>query len=64
MADKWLERAVLVYGDKYNYDNVVLDGDKKVKINCRIHGEFEQTPANHIDGANCPKCRLRPGCGL
>ena len=29
---------------------------EKVCIICPIHGEFWQTPENHINGANCPEC--------
>jgi hypothetical protein len=29
----------------------------KVKIICPVHGVFEQKPNNHLNGANCLKCR-------
>jgi hypothetical protein len=28
----------------------------KVKIRCNIHGEFEQTPAEHLSGCGCKQC--------
>jgi protein-arginine kinase activator protein McsA len=30
----------------------------KVTIICPIHGEFWQTPENHIQGKGCPKCSM------
>jgi uncharacterized phage-like protein YoqJ len=43
---------------KYTYDNVVyVDYDTKVMITCPIHGDFPQTPMNHLSkGAGCRKC--------
>jgi len=34
----------VVHGGKYSYTNVVLSGNKKVKISCVEHGEFKQSP--------------------
>ena len=28
-----------------------------IKIICKIHGEFKQTPAQHKAGQGCPKCK-------
>ena len=53
----FLARAAGVHGDKYSYTQVEYQGSKeKVKILCSLHGEFEQTPNNHLRGAGCPKC--------
>ena len=30
--------------------------NEKICIICPIHGEFWQTPANHLRGQGCPKC--------
>ena len=50
-------KARLVHGDIYNYDNSeYYSTDKKIKITCPIHGEFEQTPASHLRGSKCPQC--------
>ena len=52
-----LERIKKVHGDKYEY---ILDGKitntTKIKIKCKTHGIFEQTPKNHLKGQICPKC--------
>jgi len=37
---------------KVNYISAYI----KVIITCPIHGDFEQTPNNHLQGRGCPKC--------
>lgn len=55
--EEFIERARKVHGDKYDYTKVGYKGnDIKVCIICPIHGEFWQTPRNHIKGSECPKC--------
>lgn len=45
------------HGEKYDYSNTnYIESFKKVKIICKIHGTFEQTPAMHIKGQGCPNC--------
>jgi len=56
-------KAIETHGEKYNYKRVNYIGNhKKVIITCPIHGDFEQTPANHTRKSNpqsCPKCSGR-----
>ena len=54
----WIEKAKEIHGDKYDYSKVEYkSGKEKVCIICPEHGEFWQTPNNHILGKNgCPKC--------
>lgn len=53
----FIERARKVHGDKYDYSKVIYKGmHEKVCIICPIHGEFWQTPANHLSGKGCPEC--------
>ena len=59
---KFIEKAKKVHSDKYDYSLVDYSGfDKKVVIICHIHGEFEQTPQNHLKGQNCPICKESKG---
>lgn len=52
----FLEKAIKFHGDRYDYSNVnYINSLTKVKILCKIHGEFEQTPKIHYK-SNCPKC--------
>lgn len=34
-----------------------VNNSSKVKIKCVAHGEFLQTPANHLQGKGCPTCK-------
>lgn len=46
-----------VHGSKYDYSKVVYKNNKtKVRIICPEHGEFWQTPDNHMNGKGCPHC--------
>lgn len=55
--DEFIKRSIETHGDKYNYDKVVYVKSRlNVIINCPDHGDFKQTPANHIRNAGCQKC--------
>ena len=55
--EEFIERARKVHNGKYEYPNVVYKGmHEKVCIICPEHGEFWQTPANHLSGKGCPEC--------
>jgi len=54
---QFIKEAIEKYGDKYGYEKVIYIGaHKKVTIICPIHGDFEQTSSNHLQGHGCPKC--------
>lgn len=56
-SDKFIDKAILVHGDRYDYDKVdYIDDSSNVTIVCRIHGDFVQKANNHLNGANCPNC--------
>lgn len=51
------EKANEIHNFKYEYSLVEYKGSfGKVKIVCKEHGVFEQTPSSHFQGAGCPKC--------
>ncbi len=53
----FLEKFKDVHGNKYNYDNVIYKNNStKIKIECKIHGVFEQAPKDHFKGQTCAKC--------
>lgn len=55
--DEFIEKARKIHGDKFNYDKVEYVNNRvKICIICPIHGEFYQTPRDHLVGAGCPKC--------
>jgi len=46
-----------IHNNKYDYSGVeYIASNKKVKILCEKHGEFEQTPTHHKRGNGCPLC--------
>ena len=54
----FIEDAKKVHGNKYDYSKVDYNGCKeKVCIICPEHGEFWQTPDNHLQKKGCPICR-------
>lgn len=57
-AEWFIKKAKEVHGDKYDYSKVVYKTiNTKVCIICPEHGEFWQTPVNHIWSKNgCDKC--------
>ena len=49
--------AQAVHGDKYGYDKVdYKTTSEKVVITCPEHGDFDQTPGNHLADKGCPDC--------
>lgn len=58
-----IEEAKKVHGETYNYDLVEYKGKhSKIKIICKKHGVFEQSPHNHINDSNgCPICKSSKG---
>lgn len=55
----FISRSSKIHNGKYRYDLVKLEDYKKpVKIICPTHGEFEETPRDHLQGYGCKKCAL------
>jgi very-short-patch-repair endonuclease len=54
----FIERATKIHNGKFDYSLVEYDGyENKLKIICHKHGEFNQSPHNHLSGMGCPSCR-------
>ena len=52
-----IARFIAIHGFTYDYGLVEYIGAHKiVKIICRSHGIFEQTPSDHYGGKGCIKC--------
>ena len=58
--DQFIENAKNVHGNRYLYDFVNYSSSaEKVVILCPTHGEFLQTPSNHVNNRQgCPKCSI------
>ena len=53
----FIEKAVKIHGNKYDYSKVdYVNYKTKVCIICPEHGEFWQTPNNHLRGSGCKMC--------
>ena len=58
-TSQFIKKAKNIHGLKYNYDKVSYINNKiNVTINCKIHGDFLQTPLNHIKCQGCPQCGI------
>ena len=56
-TEEFIREAKTIHGDKYNYSNVVYKSTHdKIVITCRLHGDFKQSPANHLRSQGCDKC--------
>ena len=51
-AENFIEKAIKIHGEKYDY-SIVDYKNSKIKINiiCKIHGIFVQTPNSHLKGS-------------
>lgn len=58
-TEEFVEKAKIVHGSRYDYKNVEYKNNKThVKISCKIHGNFTQSPVNHLQGSGCPICAV------
>ena len=56
---EFVDNAVKVHGNNYDYSQVVYNGNSKpVTIKCNTCGNtFQQTPSSHLKGHKCQRCR-------
>lgn len=56
-TETFIIRANLIH-NKYNYSKVIYgqNNTDKIIIICLTHGEFKQTPSDHLSGCGCPNC--------
>ena len=56
-TEDFIVKSKEIHGNKYDYSKACYKTcDTKVCIICPEHGEFWQTPSNHMNGSGCPKC--------
>lgn len=55
---QFVKEASKMWPGQYDYHNVIYKGAKqKVSITCKLHGDFLQTPTNHLSyKQGCPQC--------
>lgn len=55
--ENFILKSKIVHKDKYDYSLVKYKNNReKVKIVCKQHGVFLQSPNKHLAGQDCPKC--------
>jgi len=61
-TEEFIERSNMVHNFRYDYSNTIYSKAlSKVKIICKEHGQFEQTPNKHLNGRGCQICGLKYG---
>lgn len=56
-TEDFIKKAREIHGDRYDYSKVnYVNNETPVCIICPEHGEFWQTPYNHVKGCGCQKC--------
>lgn len=56
-TEEFIRKSINVHGTRYDYSKVIYEGNRShVIIICEKHGEFNQTPMNHLNKQGCPKC--------
>ena len=56
-TNQFITDAIQIHGDIYNYSKVKYkNAGEKIIIICKEHGDFLQTPNNHLNGQGCIKC--------
>lgn len=59
LNDTFIKKAKQIHGYKYDYSEFIyINSDTTGKIICKLHGEFHQTPSNHLKGTKCPQCAI------
>ena len=54
---EFVDAANLLYNGKFHYSKTTYKNNyTKVIITCPIHGDFEQTPLQHLRGNGCVRC--------
>lgn len=56
--NNFINKAILKFKDQFDYSNVeYINAKAKVRIVCKNHGEFTQTPDKHLQSVYaCPMC--------
>lgn len=55
--EEFIARAKSQHGSRYDYSKArYVKSYTKLIITCSEHGDFEQTPQNHLNGHGCPGC--------
>jgi hypothetical protein len=56
ITEEFIVKSKEIHGDMYDYSKVIMNGKEKITIICKIHGEFSQSPTNHLNKHGCREC--------
>ena len=57
---EFIDTANLLYDGKFDYSKSIYKNNyTKLVVTCPIHGDFEQTPLQHLRGNGCIQCSAR-----
>ena len=55
----FIEKANKIHNNLYTYQNsIYVNARKKIIITCKTHGDFKQSPNDHLNKSGCQKCGL------
>jgi hypothetical protein len=55
----FIEKANKIHNNTYSYEKTDYKKSRKnVIITCKAHGDFSQTPNDHLNGNGCQKCTM------
>lgn len=59
-TEEFINKAKQIHGNKYDYSKVdYINTKTRICIICPEHGEFWQTPNDHLQKKGCPKCAIK-----
>lgn len=65
MSNKFFDISKNIHMNKYDYSLSKYErSNSKIKIICKKHGIFEQTPHHHERGTGCPSCSYENKIGV
>ena len=57
--EEFIYKSKMIHKNDYDYNKVrYVNANTPVCIICGLHGEFYQSPSNHLNGQLCPKCGI------
>lgn len=60
--EEFIKRARKIHGNKYDYSQInYINRNIPIKIICKKHGEFWQSPSSHLRHKGCSKCKSSHG---
>ena len=58
-TEEFISRARGIHGETYDYsETCYISSTEKLKILCKVHGAFYQSPQGHLAGYGCRKCGI------